>query len=68
MSRRKLATGQPFNQPRWDGHGTSPIGWEGHDDAYDLDFLPSDDPDLIAAAMDVARAQQAKKEQRIVRH
>ena len=65
MSPRKLAFGTTFNQPHWDGHGTSPIGWEGHD-AYDLDFLSPDDPDLVAAAMDAAHETDTRTRERIV--
>ncbi len=66
MSRKTFAANQTFNQPHWDGHGTSPIGWEGHDGGHDLDFIPSDDPDMIAAAMIAAREADRQKRERIV--
>ncbi len=66
MSRKTFAANQTFNQPHWDGHGTSPIGWEGWDDGHDLDFIPSDDPDMISAAMEAAREEDKLIRERIV--
>ncbi len=62
MSRRTFAIGRSTATPKWNGQGVRPDGWEGWDDNWDIDFIPPDDPDAVAAAMDAAR-EEAKREE-----